>query len=218
MRLQEIDSLLGSSNPQKRMQGIVELRHHSPADAVPLLKQRMFDKEFTIRSLVAMGLGYKQTEEGFAALLDIIAGERDPNVIAEAANSLSRYGDRSLPRLESIFEQHSHWLVRQSIFAVIADFDCPALLLKLCRIGYQGDDLTVKGAALTCLQQLSETSLGAAALVILLHATGSDSWFLRAQAARTLRHFDDPAAKAALETLRQDPDHRVVGAILEGLL
>ena len=218
MQLNEIGTLLGSPNPQERMKGIVELRHHAPADAVPLLKQRMFDKEFTIRSFVAMGLGYKQTEEGFAALLDIIAGEKDPNVIAEAANSLSKYGDRSLPHLETIFEQHPHWLVRQSIFAAIADFDCPALLLKLCRIGYRDEDLTVRDAALSGLPRLKATPLQTDALVILLHATGSDSWFLRAQAARVLSNFDDSSARAALEMLRKDPDHRVVGAALEGLL
>ncbi|WP_017325179.1 HEAT repeat domain-containing protein [Synechococcus sp. PCC 7336] len=218
MYLHQIATLLESSDPQQRMKGITELRHHPPADAVPLLKQRMFDKEFLIRSFVAMGLGYKQTEDGFAALLDIVARETDSNVIAEAANSLAKYGDRALPHLEEIFEQHPHWLVRQSIFAALEEFTCPAVLLKLCRAGYEGDDLVVKQVALTCLQNLYDTPYRAEALAILLQAANAEDGDVRAQSARILRYFDDPAAKAALEKLRKDLDFRVIGATLEGLV
>ena len=218
MHLQKIATLLESSDPQQRMKGITELRNHPPADAVPLLKQSMFDTEFLIRSFVAMGLGYKQTEEGYEALLNIVARETDSNVIAEAANSLAKYGDRALPLLKDIFLQHPHWLVRQSIFAALEDFDCPDLLLELCRAGYNGDDRVVKHVAVSLLQKLSAPPYGADALDILLEAANDEDGFVRAQAARTLRSFDDPKAEAALSKLRADTDSRVVRAILEGLV
>lgn len=218
MDLQQIATLLESPDPQERMRGITNLREHPPVDAVPLLKQKMFDREFTIRSFVAAVLGYKQNEEGYEALRAILANETDSNVIAEAANSLAKYGDRALPILEDIFEQHPHWLVRQSIFAALEDFDCPHLLLKLCRSGYNGDDRVVKHAAVSLLQQLSDSPYGEDALDILLQAASDEDGFVRARAARTLRSFDDPKAEAALSKLRVDTDSRVARAILEGLV
>ena len=218
MYLQQIATLLESSDPQQRMKGIVELRHHPSTDAVPLLKRQMFDGEFLIRSFVAMGLGHKQTEEGFAALLELIARETDSNVIAEAANSLSKYGERALPHLRVIFKAHPHWLVRQSIFAALEPFDCPAILLELCQLGYEDSDPVVKHAALACLKDLNAADERDGALAVLLRASTDPDGFIRAQAARSLGYFDSPEARAAREKLRQDVDPRVIGATLEKLI
>ena len=65
MELTQIKTFLDNPNPQNRMKAIVELRNYEPSVVVPLLKQRMYDKEFIIRSFVAKGLGYKRTNEGF---------------------------------------------------------------------------------------------------------------------------------------------------------
>ncbi|MGK7908633.1 MAG: hypothetical protein AB4040_15605 [Synechococcus sp.] len=46
MNLQQIATLLDRPDPQQRIKGIVKLGHHSPENAVPLLKQRMFDSKF----------------------------------------------------------------------------------------------------------------------------------------------------------------------------
>ncbi|MDJ0798564.1 MAG: HEAT repeat domain-containing protein [Calothrix sp. MO_167.B12] len=219
MELQQIETYLNSPDAQNRMKAIVELRHHNPEVVVPLLKQRMHDKEFMIRSYVAMGFGYKQTEEGFQALLDIIANEKDPNVRAEAANSLSKYGlERALPHLEELFEQESHWLVRQSIFAVMEEMINPETLLKMCQIGLQGQDPLVKQTAIANLGRLSETPQAETALEMLFPLAVSDVWHIRAKVAKALRKFDSPEAQAALMELRQDQDHRVVAATLEGSL
>ena len=138
MELQQIEAYLNSADAQNRIKAIVELRQHNPEVVVPLLKKRMHDKEFMIRSYVAMGFGYKQTEEGFQALLNIIANEKDPNVLAEAANSLAKYGlERALPYLEELFEQESHWLIRQSIFAVMEEIIDSEMLLKFCQLGLE---------------------------------------------------------------------------------
>ena len=201
------------------MRGIVELRHHDPEVVVPLLKQRMHDKEFMIRSYVAMGFGYKQTEEGFRALLDIIANEKDPNVRAEAANSLAKYGlDRALPYLEELFEQESHWLVRQSIFAVMEDMNYSEILLKMCQIGLQGQDPLVRQTAIANLGRFPATPQAETALQMLLPLADSDIWQVRAKVANTVREFPSPEAQAALMELRQDQNHRVVAATLEGAL
>lgn len=218
MNLPQIQSFLDSPNPQLRMKAITELRHHEPAVVVPLLKQRMYDGQFLVRSFVAMGLGYKRNDEAFDALLNIVANETDHNVIAEASNSLAKFGPQALPHIVRIFEENSHWLVRQSIFGALEDLDDPERLLKLCLLGFQGDDVTVKMSSLVNLRRLKETSKLSEALDIALQAAQDSNGLIRASAARTLRHFGGSEAQAALAELRQDSDYRVVRAVLEGLL
>ena len=218
MELKDIELLLDDPNPQFRMKAIVELRNYPPEIVVPLLKRRMHDKEFMIRSFVAIGLGRKLTHEGFTLLLDMIKHEQDSNVIAEAANSLVEFGPDAIPYIVQLFEQTSHWLVKLSILAAVNGADYPDVFVNLCRLGYEDDDLSVKRAALSHLEQLRGTAQAPEALNILLQAAVDANMEARAQAARTLSHFDDPQAAAALVELQHDADYRVVGASLERLL
>ncbi|MBE9169177.1 HEAT repeat domain-containing protein [Pleurocapsales cyanobacterium LEGE 06147] len=218
MELHQIEAYIDSPNPQDRMKAITELRYHLPSVVVPLLRRRMRDQEFIIRSFVAMGLGSKRTEEAFEALLDLIKYDSDPNVRAEAANSLAKYGQRSFPHLLQLFERDSHWLVRQSILAAMEGTNRPEIILQMCRWGVEGDDPVVRETAIATLGQLQGTPQEVDALTILLSLATSEAVAIRAQTARVLRHFDDPRAQAALMKLRQDSDYRVVGVTLEGLV
>ena len=218
MELHQIETYLDSPNPQNRMKAITELRNYEPNLVVPLLKRRMYDREFVIRSFVAMGLGNKRTDEGFELLLNLIEHERDYNVRAEAANSLAKYGEGAIPHLVKLFRQDSNWLIRYSIFAAIDLTNHPEILLEFCTLGLKGDDPLVKQAAIASLGQLAETPQESIALDLLLCCANSEQAAIRAQVARVLRHFDEPRAQAALMNLRQDSDYRVVGATLEGLV
>lgn len=218
MELPKIESYLASPDPQSRMKALVELRQYEPEVVVPLLKQRMYDKEFVVRSFVAMGLGNKQNDEGFEALLNLIEHDKDPNVVAEAANSLAKYGDRALPHLVTLFRENPHWLIRQSIFAVFEELDLPETLLPLCQWGFAGEDPVVQMAAVSNTARLANTPQATAALEILLEAARSETPSLRSHAVQALQQFDAPQAKAALLELRQDSNHRVVAATLESLL
>ncbi len=218
MELHQIETYLDSPNPQNRMKAITELRHYEPGLVVPLLKRRMYDQEFIIRSFVAIGLGNKQTDEAFELLVNLIEHDRDYNVRAEAANSLAKYGERAIPHLVQLFERDTHWLVRQSILPVLEGTEFPEILLKLCRLGIEGNDSVVQQAALANLRQLQGTPQAEEALTILLSLATDEVVEIRAQVARVLTHFDEPTAKAALVELRRDSDYRVVGATLEGLV
>ncbi len=218
MELHQIETYLDSPNPQNRMKAITELRNYEPNLVVPLLKRRMYDREFVIRSFVAMGLGYKQTDEGFELLLDLIEHDRDYNVRAEAANSLAKYGEGAIPHLVKLFRQDSNWLIRYSIFAAIDFTNYPEILLEFCTLGLRGDNPVVKQAAIASLGQLTKTPQADSALELLVSAANSEQGAIRAQVARVLRYFEDQKAEAALMKLRQDPDYRVVGATLEGLV
>jgi HEAT repeat protein len=92
---------------------------------------------------VAAILGYKQSEEGFLLLLDFIDNDKDSNVRAEAANALSKYGEKAIPHLVLLFQEDSAWLVRQSIFAAIETNQYPEIFLKLCAWGLQGNNFIV---------------------------------------------------------------------------
>ncbi|MGK7934216.1 MAG: HEAT repeat domain-containing protein [Xenococcaceae cyanobacterium] len=218
MELHQIKAYLDSANPQERMKAITELRHYEPSLVVPLLKRRMYDREFIIRSFVATGLGYKRTNEGFELLLNLIEHDKDYNVRAEAANSLAKYGEQSVPHLVKLFQEDSNWLIRQSIFAAIELTNYPEILLDLSILGLQGDDPVVKMTAIANLGKLANTPQAALALELLLSSINSSVGAIRAQVARVLSYFDDPKAQAALVKLREDPDYRVVGAALEGLV
>ena len=218
MELHQIETYIDSPNPENRMKAITELRNYEPNLVVPLLKRRMYDQEFVVRSFVAMGLGYKQTDEGFELLLDLIEHDRDYNVRAEAANSLAKYGEEATPHLVKLFKKDTHWLVRYSIFAAIELTNHPEILLELSVLGLRGDDPIVKQTAIACLGQLAKTPQESIALELLLSAANTEQGAIRAQVARVLRYFDEPRAQATLIRLRQDSDYRVVGATLEGLV
>ena len=218
MELHQIETYLDNPNPQNRMKAITELRNYEPNLVVPLLKRRMYDQEFIIRSFVAISLGHKRTGEGFELLLDLIEHDRDYNVRAEAANSLAKYGESAIPHLVKLFRQDSNWLVRYSIFAAIDLRQYPEILLEFCTLGLRGDDSVVQQTAIASLGQLANTPQQSKALELLLSAATSEQGVIRAQVAIVLRHFEDPKAEATLMNLRKDSDYQVVGATLEGLI
>ncbi|MGF1603552.1 MAG: HEAT repeat domain-containing protein [Thermosynechococcaceae cyanobacterium] len=218
MELSELEACLDSPDPQCRMRAIAGLRDYEPEQAVPLLKRRIYDDRFMIRALVAAGLGHKRNPEGFEVLLTLIGRETDYNVIAEAANSLSKFGSQAIPHLVKIFEQQSHWLVRISILAGMEDIDSPETLLHLCRLGLSGDNPTVKEAAIANIARLKGTATMAEAVELVCQLATDSNASIRAQAARLLRHLGGSQAETALNELRQDRDAQVVKAVLEGLL
>ncbi len=165
-----------------------------------------------------MGLGFKRTDEGFDLLLNIIKHDKDYNVRAEAANSLAKYGEQSIWHLVKLFQNDSHWLVRQSIFAAIDLTKNPEILLDLSVLGLQGDDPVVKLTAISNLGQLAGTNQASSSLELLLEAANSEQAIIRAEVARALKDFEEPRAQATLMKLRQDSDYRVVGATLETLV
>ncbi len=218
MDLNEIKTSLDSENPRDRMKAITALRNFEAEVAVPLLLTRMNDSEFTIRSFVAMGLGHKQTDEAYRALLDIVKRDRDANVRAEAANSLGKYGAVSLPILREAFQTSDHWLMRLSLFPILEEMVSSDELFDLCSLALADSDVMVKSTAIQILKRFSGTELEEAIVEKLLPFTTDHQWYLRRQAAYTLQSFECKGAMEAIARLKQDEDHRVVAATLEPLV
>jgi HEAT repeat protein len=201
MNLNQIEVELRKSDFQYRLKAISALKAYPSDVAVPVLLQHTNDSEFLVRSFVARELGRHQTSESFAALLQIM-----------------RFDKVSAAYLIQTFFQDDHWLVRRSILPALVDLDCPEEVLEVCELGLAGEDRAVQEASVDALGALSgswKQGLVLERLLVLSHCAPEH---IRVRVAHALKHFDLPAAKAALVELRQDEDHRVVGAAMEGLL
>jgi HEAT repeat protein len=218
MDLADIKTALDNPDFQYRLKAIAALKAHPPDVAVPLLLSKLHDPEFLVRTFVARELNHQQTAESFAALLELIKFDNTPSVRAEAANSLSLFGRVSVSHLVLAFVQDDHWLVRRSILAALSEIDCPTELYEVCIEGLAGEDLSVQEESIHAIATLAGSTLHDTALAKLLELAIGDLAYQRMHTAYALKQFNEPAAKAALHQLRQDPDHQVVAAALEELL
>lgn len=217
MELSDITAGLAHSDFQYRLKAIAALKDYPAAIAVPLLLQTVNDTEFLVRTFVAMGLGKQPTAESFAALLELMKLDNTPSVRAEAANSLSLFGRGAASHLVQAFIQDDHWLLRRSILAALADLRCLPELYEVCLQALAGDDAPVQETAIAALGLLAGSPQQGPALAQLLTLSAATAQNIRQHVAYALKSFDDPQARAALAQLRQDADHRVVGAALEDL-
>lgn len=218
MDLEQIHTLIESANPQDRMRAIVALRKYDTDTVVPILIRTLSDPEMIVRSFAVIGLGHKQRADAFAALVELLHSDRDPNICAEAANSLAQYGQSAVPYLMNTFLNNPHWLIRLSILPALMEMDCPAELFELCGQALQDKDETVKESAIEHLARFAGSPIQEMVLEKLLPLVQETSWSIRRQLALSLRRFDCDRAVAALFQLRQDSDYRVVSAVLEGAL
>jgi HEAT repeat protein len=215
MKIEQIAVYLNSNDSRDRLKALTELRHYDSQVAVPLLMSRLQDPEFLVRSFVAMGLGNKQSTESYEALVKLLRTDHDYNVRAEAANALSKYGETAIPELIEAFRRDDNWLVRRSILAPLMDMPYPDALYQVCLCGLTGDDQMVQEAAISALGMLANTEKQDEALQQLLAFVSAECWRVRVRVVQTLKQFEDDSAKAALNYLSKDDDHRVVGAVLE---
>jgi HEAT repeat protein len=176
-------------DPSRAMPALVGLREVPVEHAVPLLLLGLEQSMFMVRSLSCAGLGVKQNEAGWQALVAAMQGDEDANVRAEAANSLVSHSlERAWPLLRDGFATDQQWLVRCSILSALAEQPAidPAWLLELASMAITDADGTVR--------------VGGAEIL-----------------ARLVREQGAAEARVLLQQLQADPDHRVVAAALNGL-
>jgi len=176
-------------DPSRAMPALVGLREVPVEQAVPLLLLGLEQSMFMVRSLSCAGLGVKQNEAGWQALVAAMQGDEDANVRAEAANSLVSHSlERAWPLLRDGFAADQQWLVRCSILSALAEQPAidPAWLLELASMAITVADGTVR--------------VGGAEIL-----------------ARLVREQGAAEARVLLQQLQADPDHRVVAAALNGL-
>ena len=191
--LDRLREAIGSGDPTRAMPALTQLRFCSDEEAVPLLVLGTQQQAFLVRSLSCSGLGYKRTEQGWAVLETLLGSDEDANVRAEAANALVSYGvERSWPLLRAAFAADDAWLVRCSILSGLAEQAQINLawLLELAEIAIADGDGTVRVSGAEILGRIVRESQGGPI---------------------------GERARALLQPLQQDQDHRVVAAALNGL-
>ena len=184
---------IASGDPVRAMPALTQLRFVSDGEAVPLLVLGTEQKPFLVRSLSCSGLGYKRNEQGWEVLSRLLVNDEDPNVRAEAANALASYGvDRAWPLLQNAYAADDAWLVRCSILSALAEQPEINLswLMELATMAIADPDGTVRVSGAEILGRLVRDGAGQAVGV---------------------------QARALLQPLQQDSDHRVVAAALNGL-
>ena len=190
---EQLRQAIASGDPVLAMPAITQLRFLDDDQAVPLLVLGTEQKPFLVRSLSCSGLGYKRTEQGWAVLQTLISADEDPNVRAEAANALASYGvERAWPLLRSAFEADDAWLVRCSILSALAEQPEIDLhwLMELATIAITDADGTVRVGGAEILARIVRDGISLPVGV---------------------------QARALLQPLQQDADHRGVAAALNGL-
>jgi HEAT repeat protein len=192
--LEALRQAIGSGDPARSMPALAALRVVEPEQAIPLLLLGLEQEAFLVRSLSCAGLGVKRSEAGWQALLAALERDGDANVRAEAANALVSHGlERAWPHLLAAFQRDPHWLLRCSVLAAVAEH--PEAqgepLLALAQLAIADGDGTVRVG-------------GAEILGRLVLEAGMSAAVAR-------------EARAALQQLQRDPDHRVVAAALDGL-
>lgn len=218
MDINQIKIQLASQDLQERLNGVTALGKLDNDVAIPLLISMAKDQQFLVRSFVARELGRKKTAESMVALLEMLKFDQDTNVRSEACNALSYFEDVSIPHLQQAFHQDDNWLVRLSILAAFMDLHCYDPLFDICLCGIAGDDHTVRETSIRALGQLAKTFKEEDALKQLLTMVNDPSWRIRVKVVKALNCFDDVKAQEALNLLKQDEDHRVVGAVLEKVM
>ena len=194
---EELRVAIASGDPVQAMPALAKLRALPDSDnesvVIPLLILGSKQQAFLVRSLSCSGLGYRRNEQGWQVLSRLLLVDDDPNVRAEAANALASYGvERSWPLLRDSFAKDGAWLVRCSILSALAEQPDinPAWLLDLGKQAIADADGTVRVSGAEILARVVREQAG--------DANGSE-------------------ARALLQPLQQDDDHRVVAAALNGL-
>ncbi|BAQ61072.1 phycocyanin alpha phycocyanobilin lyase related protein NblB [Geminocystis sp. NIES-3708] len=218
MDINQIKIKLASQDFQDRLDGVTALGEINEDAAIPLLISMTKDSQFLVRSFVAMILGKKKTAESMVTLLEMLKFDQDTNVRSEACNALSFFGDVSIPHLQQAFHQDDNWLVRLSILAAFMDLNCYDQLFDICLCGIAGDDEAVRETSISALGQLAGSFKETEALNQLLTMVNNPSWRIRMKVAKALSYFNDSKAQEALNLLKKDEDHRVVGAVLEKVI
>jgi HEAT repeat protein len=147
-----------------------------------------------LRQLSCPGLGHKPTPAGWEPLVHTLHHDPEVAVRAEAANALVSHDlERAWPLLLEAFQRENEWLLRCSVLSAVAEHPKaqPEALLQVAQLAITDADGTVRVGGAEILGRLVREAEPSCSTAV--------------------------AARAALQNLQQDADHRVVAAALNGL-
>ncbi|MEL6930642.1 MAG: HEAT repeat domain-containing protein [Cyanobacteria bacterium J06600_6] len=214
-RLSQLKLKLRNNNIYQRKLALDELATIPSESALPILIELAASQDFALRRIAVMGMGNHLTEKSFELLMQVLATEKDANVLAETANSLFEFGARAIAPLEQLFSNSDNWLVHQTVISILVDGQNPDVLLRVAKLAIADDDQTTKETGILALSRLLNTPLKQQALNIFTTLAEAEYWRTRWRTAIALTASQDPQARELLSQLQKDEHYRVVAAALE---
>jgi HEAT repeat protein len=214
-RLQQIETDLRSKRIDVRKAALDLLATFDSDLAIPILQRLATEKDFGLRCLAMMGFNNYQTESSFEYLKSVLKEEKDHSVLAEAANSIYDFGEKAIAPLQDLFDDCEHWLVRQTVVAVLVESEDPQILLSIAQKAIQTSTQMTQETGIFALNKLLNTPFKQEAFDLFTQLASDRDWYIRYQTAIALRESQEPQARVILAKLQQDENYRVVAAALE---
>ncbi|MEM8604043.1 MAG: HEAT repeat domain-containing protein [Cyanobacteria bacterium P01_H01_bin.121] len=222
MDLDDLRTRLHSVDIPTRLRAVLALRTYSDDLVYPLLGPKLQDPDFAVRTAVVQLLGDRQTPQTFDLLLQQLEQEDDANVQAEIVQALRHFGIPALPVFSDLISTSTASLTRRTALAALISFaqqpDLQVNVFNRCVQALTDSSASVQAMAIDGLAVYANTPLRTSAIDKLVPLTSNSHWQIRFSLVKALRQFDCHQAREALLQLSQDPNHHVVGAVLEALV
>ncbi|MGG6238774.1 HEAT repeat domain-containing protein [Nodosilinea sp. AN01ver1] len=205
MDLEQISAQLKSEDSKDRMLALASLRNVPAAQAAPLIRQALDDKNLQIRSMAVFALGIKPDEEAFDILVNLLTTDPDYGIRADAAGALGYLEDqRAFGPLVRAFYEDSDWLVRFSAAVSLGNLKDPRAHDVLME-ALQSDETVMQQAAIAAVGEIGDLE----AVDEILKFAQSEDWLVRQRLAEALGHLPTPKTEPALRFLEKDSQYQV---------
>ena len=205
MNLEQIDAQLKSEDSKDRMLALASLRDVPAAQAAPLIRQALDDKNLQIRSMAVFALGIKPDEKAFDILINLLRSDPDYGIRADAAGALGYLEDpRAFETLVRAFYEDTDWLVRFSAAVSLGNLKDPRAHDVLMQ-ALQSKEAVMQQAAIAAVGEIGDL----AAVDEILKFAQSEDWLVRQRLAEALGNLPTPKTEPALRYMEKDAHFQV---------
>ena len=205
LSLEEISRRLESDSSKDRMIALANLRNVPAAEAAPLVRKVIDDKNLQIRSMAVFALGLKPDEQAFETLVTLMESDADYGIRADAAGALGYLGDeRAFEPLVHAFYEDVDWLVRFSAAVSLGNLKDPRAHDALIQ-ALHSPEVILQQAAIAAFGEIGDLT----ALDEILAFAQSEDWLVRQRLAEALGNLPSEKGTSALKYLAKDSHPQV---------
>nr|WP_227500027.1 HEAT repeat domain-containing protein [Synechococcus sp. PCC 7335] len=213
LELDTLSARLEADSLVERKLALAALRNVPAEQAVPLIKKVLDDQNDQVRSMAIFALGLKPTKECYALLVDILEGDPDYGIRADAAGALGYLEDpRAFDPLVRAFYEDVDWLVRFSAAVSLGNLKNPKAHDVLVA-ALDSPEVVIQQAAIAALGEIRDTE----AVDNILNFAQAEDWLVRQRLAEALGNLPTPKSISALRYLVKDDHSQVSEAALISL-
>lgn len=195
---------LSSEDFGERLSALNQLRQLDPSIAFEIIQPAITDQSVRVRYAAVSQmstLGRCNPSLALEILRRCLLEDPEPDVQAAAADALGALNlTDAYEDLEKLYQQTPEWLVKFSIIAALGELGDPRSF-NLLETALQSDNGLIQTAAIGSLGELGDER----AIPLLLPFVSNEDWQIRHRVTQALSRFNSPEARAALESLSEDP-------------